>query len=44
VAIGSGTDVAKEAADMILLDDNFGLVYLMQEQFWKRLKKVNAYF
>ena len=32
VAMGSGTDVAKEAADVILVDDNFGTILAAVEE------------
>ena len=32
VAMGSGTDVVKEAADMILVDDNFGTILAAVEE------------
>lgn len=47
VAMGRiGTDVAKEAADIILLDDNFGnIIYAVEEgrNIYKSLKKVILY-
>ena len=32
VAMGSGTDVVKEAADVILVDDNFGTILAAVEE------------
>ena len=36
IAMGSGMDVAKEAADMILVDNNFGMILAAVEEgaFW----------
>ncbi len=48
VAMGRmGTEVAKEAADIILLDDNFGNIVLAIEEgrnIYKTIKKVVLYF
>lgn len=46
VAVGSGTDVAKEVADMILLDDNFKTVVKAIEQgrvVFQNIRKVFIY-
>ncbi len=46
VAVGSGTDVAKEVADLVLLDDNFKIIIKAVEQgrviFWN-VRKVFVY-
>lgn len=46
VALGSGTDVAKEASDLVLLDDNFNIiVHAIEEgrRIIDNLKKLLAY-
>jgi len=46
VAMGSGTDVAKEAADLILLDDQYATIVAGIEGgrvIWDNLRKVAAY-
>ena len=46
VAVGSGTDVAKEAADLVLLDDNFKTVVKAIEQgrvIFGNIRKVFVY-
>ena len=46
VAVGSGTDVAKEVADMVLLDDNFKTVVMSIEQgrvIFQNIRKVFVY-
>lgn len=46
VAVGSGTDVAKEVADLILLDDNFKTIVKSVEQgrvVFQNVKKVFVY-
>ncbi|MBI4449666.1 cation-transporting P-type ATPase [Candidatus Uhrbacteria bacterium] len=46
VAMGSGTDVAKEAADLILLDDRYATIVAGIEggrAIWDNLRKVTAY-
>ncbi len=46
VAVGSGTDVAKEAADIVLLDDNFKTIVKAIEQgrvVFENIRKVFAY-
>lgn len=46
VAVGSGTDVAKEAADLVLLDDNFKTVVKSVEQgrvIFNNVRKVFTY-
>jgi len=46
IALGSGTDVAKEAADMILLDNSFQVIINAIEEGRKmldNLKKITAY-
>ena len=46
VAMGKGTEVAKEAADIILMDDNFGSIISAVEEgrsIYKTIKKVILY-
>jgi len=46
VAVGSGTDVAKEVADLVLLDDNFKTVVKAVEQgrvIFQNIRKVFVY-
>jgi len=46
VAVGSGTDVAKGAADMVLLDSNFKTIVAAVEQgrvIYDNIKKVILY-
>ena len=46
VAVGSGTDVAKEAADLVLLDDNFKTIMKAVEQgrvIFGNIRKVFVY-
>ncbi len=46
IAVGSATDVAKEAADLILLDNNFGTIVSAIEEgriIFANIKKVVAY-
>jgi sodium/potassium-transporting ATPase subunit alpha len=46
IAMGSGTDVAKEAADMILLDDNFKSIVAAVEEgrtVYFNIKKLTTY-
>lgn len=46
VAMGKGTEVAKEAADIVLLDDNFGSIISAVEEgrsIYKTIKKVILY-
>lgn len=46
VALGSGTDVAKEAASMVILDDNFTTIVAAVEQgrvIYDNIKKVSTY-
>lgn len=46
VAVGSGTDVAKEVADIVLLDDNFGTIVKAIEQgrvIFQNIRKVFIY-
>lgn len=46
LALGSGTDVAKQTADMILLDDNYGTIVAAVEQgriIFDNIKKIILY-
>lgn len=46
VAVGSGTDVAKEVADLVLLDDNFKIIVKSVEQgrvVFENVRKVFVY-
>jgi len=46
VALGNGSEVAKEAADIVLLDDNFGSIVSAVEEgrsIYKTIKKVILY-
>lgn len=46
VALGSGTDVAKEASDLVILDDNFSTIVAAVEQgrvIYDNIKKVSTY-
>lgn len=46
VALGSGTDVAKETADMVILDDNFGTIVAAVEEgrgIFDNIKKTVLY-
>ena len=46
VAIGSGTEVAKEAADLVLVDDSFATIYAAIEEgrrIVENLRKIVAY-
>jgi len=46
VALGSGSDVAKEAADMVLLDDNFNSIVAAVEEgrtIYQNIRKVVLY-
>jgi P-type Ca2+ transporter type 2C len=47
VAVGSGTDVAKEVADLVLLDDSFSTIVKAVEQgriIFNNIRKVLIYF
>jgi Ca2+-transporting ATPase len=47
VALGSGTDVAKEVADVVLLDDNFNSIVGAVEQgraIFENVRKILVYF